>query len=295
MSINDFLKDWDDCIASWYKNNLKLTGRMEKFKNLSGLAMEYLPEPYYGDPENCSAVVININPGSSSPLEQVKKWENPQNPNNELIFDYANRYQLKYSDFQSAYSPFVAPSWVPGVTWWANNRNMYIERIVNLYRKEKNLKESNRKPFALELCPLHSATTNGLKYTKRDYFETYKKNVFIPAAQCLKSADIPFGLCFASSIGYVMKMGRKNDKMFDVLNEWDHKSGIPGWPTDSNGNPLAGRKYAFLKGVGAGVEGSYFLNTWNSKSRAIIKLTTKVNADYAAVDEFIVKEIAKII
>ena len=94
-----FFKEWDQCIDDWFQNPSNLTGRLKPFQNV-GCSLCYLPEPYYGDPECCSAVVININPGSSSPDEHVKEWPNQNNPSDFLIYDFAHKYSGNYLTFR---------------------------------------------------------------------------------------------------------------------------------------------------------------------------------------------------
>lgn len=306
-----FFKEWDQCIDDWFQNPSNLTGRLKSFQNV-GCSLCYLPEPYYGDPECCSAVVININPGSSSPDEHVKEWPNQNNPSDFLIYDFAHKYSGNYFNFQKDYSPFVAPPTVPGVEWWRNNRNDFIRRIINLYNHFKNRSfDSGKVPFAMELCPLHSRTTASINFSKKCFRSVYLKNVFFPASFAILNSSIPFGLGFSSTLCKIMQT--KEAGNFKIIYLW--KNGvdlnnrlIPNWPVDNVGYPKK-RTYALLKSTDLTYEGEnidnpsvknqecpvcYFLITWD-QSGSIIKIGDRMMKEYASVDEQVVKYISNLI
>ena len=307
--VQKWLNDWDDSIKYWDLHSTALSGLLSPFAGLvrsSKLTPDYLPEPYYGDPDNCSAVVLNINPGSSSPNEVTKLW-NYRSFVNTLMYEFSNTFSSKYSDFQKVYSPFAAPNWVPGVQWWKDNRNDFINKVVQLYNTYKgglpNKSHQSHNPFALELCPLHSSNVNGINFFLKGLRTNYMTNVISPAANIINNSDIPFGLGFASSICNLLQKPECGG--FQVIRTW--KNGldyspssstklIPKWPIDKNGG-LKKRTYqllcsnAFKESVGERV---YFLFTWD-QSGSIIKITTNMMNDYASVDDYIMHEIATII
>jgi hypothetical protein len=332
------IKDWDDCIADWYNNNMVIKGPMASFGSMEELlSFEYLPEPYYGDYRNCIIPVININPGSGSNNEDVKNWNYAHNPKGiwshcssphiscggpragQLINDFAYVYKCKYSDWQKDYSPFVAPPCVPGVNWWKNNRNEYINRVLELYdafkkgtevsalsEKDEDAKNTfvGLTPYALELCPLHSKSAPNFK---KSLINTFIDNTIAPACVSLKYSKIPFGLGFSAKVCNVLL----NSGHFVECKRWENGYEIAGtskreiisWP-QKGGKPI-NRTYVLLKGKsGEKVEFNgeeiefnnqcpYFLITWQSGS--FIKLTHQVMLDFEEVDEFIVNEIAKIV
>ena len=304
--VQNWLNDWDDSIKNWDLNPKSLSNLLAPFASLVGsskLSADYLPEPYYGDPDHCSAVVLNINPGSSSPNEATKLWRNRVSPSYKLIYDFANSLSSKYSVFQSIYSPFAAPNWVPGVQWWKDNRNDFIKKIVLSYNKYKG-RVSNPKhtPFAMELCPLHSNNVAGINFTQKDLRMAYMSNVITPAVDIIKTSDIPFGLGFASSICNLLQKPQCGG--FQVIRTW--KDGldntpsstptpIPNWPLDKKGMPKK-RTYQLIGSTAFNKCDNtvYFLFTWD-QSGSIIKITTNMMNDYAKVDDYIIQEIVKII
>ena len=304
--IQKWLNDWDDSIKCWDLHHTALSGLLSPFAGLvrsSKLTPDYLPEPYYGDPDNCSAVVLNINPGSSSSNEATKLWNNRSFANT-LMYEFSNTFSSKYSDFQKVYSPFAAPNWVPGVQWWKDNRNDYIKRVVQLYHTHKGtLGKTGTTPFAMELCPLHSNNVQGINFTLKGLRSIYMANVIAPAAIITKTSDIPFGLGFASSICNLLQKPECGG--FQVVRTW--KNGldlvpssspkpIPNWPVDKNGGPKK-RTYQLLRSAAfneCADDHVYFLFTWD-QSGSIIKITTNMMNDYTSVDDYIIRGITTII
>ena len=68
--MKEFIEYWDEVIRQWAKGDgsVKSVPESERvwFENTkTNLISEYMPEPYGGNPDKCSAVVINYNPGGS--------------------------------------------------------------------------------------------------------------------------------------------------------------------------------------------------------------------------------------
>lgn len=304
ISVQKWLNDWDDSIKYWDLHGTALSGLLSPFAGLvrsSKLSPDYLPEPYYGNPDNCSAVVLNINPGSSSSNEATKLWNNRSSQAHKLIFDFTNHYSSNYSTFQKDYSPFVAPNWVPGVQWWKDNRNDFINRVVQLYHKHKGTSfNPTNTPFAMELCPLHSSDVNGINFFLKGLRTNYMTNVISPAANIINNSNVPFGLGFASSICTLLQ--KPECGSFQIVRTWKNgfdyspsssKKLIPKWPIDKKGG-LKKRTYqllcssAFKESAGERV---YFLFTWD-QSGSIIKITSNMMNDFASVDDYLIHEIA---
>jgi len=302
--VQSMIQDWDKDIQNWINghpsNHPVISGRMKDFApfvsagNLSG---DYLPEPYYGDPDNCSTVVLNINPGSSCPNEDTKNITNRADPTNgTIIYDFENKFNRVYSAFQKVYSPFAAPNWVPGVNWWKDNRNDYINNIVRLYcnLKGKSLPDSMPTPFAFELCPLHSKDTTKLNFTKKVFLPVYRDNIFSPATDILARSVIPFGLGFSSTVNSVMtdkKLGAYEQVEIWSAGKDSKGKAVPNWPLNSKGMPKK-RTYVLLKGISPETSGSYFLNTWDNSGH-LIYITRNMMSEYKDVDGYIVKEIVQ--
>lgn len=318
------IAQWDDCIEQWYRNSMALTGPIAPFSSMKALSSEYLPEPYYGDYQNCLVPVININPGRCCANEDSKNWNYRKDPNGswdkcstpgkgQLLYDFEHNHNYKYSEWQKVYSPFVN-RFVPGSKdWWEPYRNEYINRVIEVYQAAKNstdVKPLPEKgpgnnvfhgitPFALELCPLHSKTTSGLNFDFKGLKHTYINNVIEPACESLKHSKIPFGLGFGRKVYDALCASGLFVECKKWQNGLDVKTSkeITGWP-QKNRRPI-NRTYALLKGnyedagIGLNDHHPYFLVTWHQGS--FIQITHTVMVNFDAVDEYIVRQIAQII
>lgn len=143
MTPSSFFSKWDEIISQWYSDKNALSKLMDDGKSLS---LDHVPEPYYGNMENkgdCSIVIINLNPGTGL-CEQC--WHNQNIPKmmvNEIKKD-------GYSSFAKSFPMLDEKGPEPSVNWW-RIRKAWIDRILTA----KGV-DINKKPFAIELVPLHS-------------------------------------------------------------------------------------------------------------------------------------------
>ena len=66
LSCSDFIEYWDIVIEQWLQNRSgchELEEQKQFALNLGIDEENRLPEPYWGDPDNCSFVIMNYNPG----------------------------------------------------------------------------------------------------------------------------------------------------------------------------------------------------------------------------------------
>ncbi len=140
FSSTDFENEWDSIIQEWMNNVKVLCPFTGKSKNLT---IDHLPEPYYGDMDNCSIVMINLNPGVG---QDYQHWSNQSKSGTTVNEVKINKYSVYAKPFPLIFGGTSTPS----SKWW-QSRNAWMNRILN------NMGiNTNKKPFAIELCPLHS-------------------------------------------------------------------------------------------------------------------------------------------
>ena len=171
-----FYNVWDEIIEKWMKTQTVLN----PFKGKS-LSIDYLPEPYYGDMNNCSIVMINLNPGVGMDYQD---WKNQNVPGTDV-----NRAKVnKYSGYAMSF-PLLLGS-TPSSKWW-QSRNAWMNRILG----NKGI-NTEKKPFAIELCPLHSAKfkENPIHYISD--LKSYNSNLDIIEVikYAITSSDAKIGL-----------------------------------------------------------------------------------------------------
>mgnify|MGYP006988905760 CR=1 FL=1 len=132
---------WDQIISDWLANQKSIFTLIGRWNRLSSA---HLPEPYYGDADNCSIVIINLNPGIGQPYQE---WGNQNIPGVCVNDAKVSRYSGYAKPF-----PLLSGSVTnPSAKWW-KSRKIWIDRIVNGLGID-----TVKNPFAIELCPMHSA------------------------------------------------------------------------------------------------------------------------------------------
>lgn len=142
MLHQDFYSIWDSTIRSWFNDKTVLLPLMDRKNTLS---LDHLPEPYYGDMDNNSIVIINLNPGTGL-SEQC--WDN-QDKANTFVNDV--KKLGSYRDYVKSFPLLLGNGPADSVNWW-ESRYKWIKRILD----QKGLSNTKKSPFAIELVPLHS-------------------------------------------------------------------------------------------------------------------------------------------
>ncbi len=261
MSIQKFITDNDAFLASYCKLGARSTNVYNVFNGAvpKGTLQfdDAFPEPYYGDPYDSLAVIININPGgavvSAPPLTG------------------------KYSSYAQGFPYLNGGGCIEGQKWWVSRRE-WMQRLVKIYN---GTTASSKMPFALEICPWHSARWKGMKLTAD--VQTYIRNrVLSPALEAIKHSQLGFGLCVSKTVyNFLRRCGAKV-----VVDEtvWT-PSTIASWPTNSNGAKVK-RRYSLLSYEWEGTV-AYFLCTWAQGGN------NAPGSVFEPVEEFIIKDIRK--
>lgn len=148
--IQQFKTKWDKFISDWLQSPNE-TFKMDIWSSYNGkenyeLLWEYLPQPYLGDPENCSVVTLNLNPGpvnlNPEPESNYRKYPNgkliEQLKQSENYFEYAKSFPQIHIDIASK-------------KFW-NKQFKWVDSILEI----NEIKNEDRLPFAMEICPWHS-------------------------------------------------------------------------------------------------------------------------------------------
>ena len=153
MDIQSFFEHCDDLLNRWSIEDRGLEtddaflAIQKEGKGL--LTKEYfgtMPEPFWGNPDCCSVVMINLNPAYKEGHESLFSRENTK-----------KRIPNGYSSFAKGFPILDENSYNPeGRVWW-EGRKKYLDRLVDAYPRKKHPDEK-RLPFAIEICPWQTAT-----------------------------------------------------------------------------------------------------------------------------------------
>lgn len=239
--LKSFYDYYDELVEKWLdntqrdnliRNDAYFAAESNKKRNeLVKLSSERLeiPEPYFGNPEKCSAVIINLNPGTSGDEARKGYYE-------ELASQLSSG--VKFSDFAKSFPCLEKEH--PGFCFWSQ-KNVWIQRLCGCGYE-------HLRPFAVELCPYHSKKWNGTFINKevRTHIQTW---VLEPAFAAVKKSQLPFALAIGKGCySELKKLG------FAELDRWD--STISDWPTSISDKPI-NRYFALL-----GKDGTKVLCTW---------------------------------
>ena len=247
--VADYIEYWDLKVNDWFQNTDKTDIYL---MNLSGFQMDGMPEPYLGNPKECSIAIFNFNPGRvSKDSEQTRMYKTYMNLVKDNGYSSIATYfpYLQTSDFlnEIGLSGFEK---YDGSKWW-QNRNSWIEHLICTTGKDN---EKGLKPFALELCPWHSLKWDSKRFISslaNPQFKDYiKKYVFSIYENAISNSLCGFGVCIGKSFSQILEP-------FDYLNEtckYDPRSSDDGIQL----HPTKERYYrVYRKGE------TIILNTWH--------------------------------
>lgn len=164
-----------------------------------------MPEPFLGDPDHCSIVMINLNPGYTIGDEIV------------LSSTYSSVVCYKgYSEYAKPFPHLDArPHHVAGAKWW-NQRKAYLDNLVTLYNGPLTASDKDRKPFAIELCPWHSHNWGEAKVRITGSIYNYVEQwTLAPALYAINHSLVDFAVVIgAAAIPVLEKNGFQLMKSF---------------------------------------------------------------------------------
>lgn len=207
-SCSNYIKYWDIVIKQWLQNRFAYNELKEQARFASDLGFDVdsisnrLPEPYWGDPDSCSFVIMNYNPGPCN--DSRHNYRFCADTCNCMIHEVKNK---KYSGFAKSF-PLLrdlnsTELWFEdsiGRVWWQKQNNKWIKGLLDKLYHER--KEFLKLPFAMELSAWHSSHWNGINEKN---FARHKKliedTIIVPFKDIIMESDFKLGLCFGKRIG----------------------------------------------------------------------------------------------
>ena len=197
-SSEEFIFYWDSLISSWAES-----GTLPETENVwrehfgNKLKAEIIPEPYWGNPNKNSVVILNYNPATDSTV----KIDDLGHYKNKGYQSISKIMSPKYSSYASKFpildkNPDCPFACAAGRTWWLK-RNEWFKRLIP---------ESNNKPFALELCAWHSPKWNYIGGGKvgEKVLEYISAHIIPVYKEAIKNSDLKIGLSIGKEIGDIL-------------------------------------------------------------------------------------------
>lgn len=212
---NRKIQEWHSSPQNCFKNDIYNT--IYKGVGSNELQSGFLPEPYLGKMDNCSAVIINKNPGSPMCLQKHKTGR----------FITEDNAHLDYFEFAQSF-PYLTKYKKDGGNWWQERIN-WIQRLGA---------QGELKPFALEVCPWHSKLFNksGLNLNDESYLKYLNEMVIEPAEYANKFSQLKIILSVG---GFFNDLYEKLEfiKVFEI-NEKTFKDYDLNWHLNKSNNPV---------------------------------------------------------
>ena len=212
---NQRFNDWKSNPDNYAKNNvyIQASGNEKSFfyKNNQH---EYMPEFFLGNPDLCSAVILNLNPGTA-----------------DQGFHYTDS---RFNNYDYSEKAKCFPLGTSGCKWWfgangTEGRNAWINNLI-----END--DLNLKPFALEICPLHSKSWGRLDYDNPKLKDEIAKYVFAPAFEAVSKSKALFAIAIGKDFVKILKhFGFKERLVWDQDPKKHPKNMV--WPENKKGKP----------------------------------------------------------
>lgn len=221
-NMRSFYKRCDDLIKDWLKNDFDKTSTYQNDPFLSeqkkpnrGLLkpeyIELMPEPFFGDPDNNLAVILNLNPGYGL--------------NDKKSIGRSNikvRLNQGYSAFAKINPYLTLNDFHPNAYKWWEKRYDWLKSLFG-YNKDDG------KPFTLEFCPWHSKNWSEAKINTINFIQKHPTyihdSILMPAIYALKHSVSPCIISIGKPyINLYCSLG------FKLRKEWGPNSNISNWP-----------------------------------------------------------------
>lgn len=208
MNLSQYINSWDKTIASLFVNPL-----ITNFPMNLGIKIQndFIPEPFMGDPNNCSLVIVNLNPGAGV-CHSCFKQQN-------IVGTLVNKVKsLGYSNAVKDF-PYLRDGETVGLTdwndspgrkWW-KSKERWIKHIIKMFEPSYNTQEpipQNLYPFAMEMFAWHTekwpTQLNKGMVSCGAHGPVVKSDVIEPLHEAIKKSKYKFAFCVGKPIGNII-------------------------------------------------------------------------------------------
>jgi hypothetical protein len=162
-TCQNFINYWDNEIRTWHSQGGKITSN-ESFWNgiVPNLQDKLMPEPYWGNPEECSVVMLNYNPGGSKGEPSPKDPCHFNQCNNPLtmagaMWQQYSKTALTFPWLDKQLTGFCAQSYHQATAKWMRKHTEWAYRVCNITTPI----DAQPRPFFFDLCAWHSYNWKG--------------------------------------------------------------------------------------------------------------------------------------
>jgi len=208
---NKYVNEWNKDPITFFKSEKNYWG---KFESLLRNA-DALPEPYYGNPWQYSAIILNLNPYGGVNYQLQKHLSGS------IFNDFTP--DTTYFSFVESF-PYLSKFKETNIGKWWQTRAKWITRLSS----------SSKNPFAIQICPWQSKFSDG--GVLKD-FSVYHidENVIKPSELIIKKADLKL----------ILSVGKEFESLFldlgfELLEQFSTDPILKNrnYPFGKNGSPI---------------------------------------------------------
>jgi hypothetical protein len=216
LKIDQFIQQHNEFIKDWYLNPSEVW-KVSHYNNLTSVRrnlepyIDYLPEPYIGDPFASDTVFLSYNPGP-------------------VIHRYQHRVEGDFVKRDKAHDSYS--SFAKDIIYFRDGNTFWKPRI-NMAAKLTGKDEKETRIFGIEICPWHSS---GFMLSNRDIEASaaYINDNVLTAAEAVSHH---------STNKAIISVGKNYYHLFNTLGlkkllEIDNNSSVESWPTKKNGEKV---------------------------------------------------------
>lgn len=205
-NLNQFIAYWDDVVRRWFNDYIEKEQQLffdlknRRKADVLKLSREHMPEPYNGNPNDCSIVIANYNPGGGADKNK-HTYRDGATVEKTLINEVKNSsYSEVALSFPIIDTPINEDDWwkdYAGSKWWCDKIDWLNKNIIPAFDNAECIKK--KKPFAIEFCGWHSVSWPGGACTKIYNNEALKSVIdkyFIDVlTDAIKQSELKLGIC----------------------------------------------------------------------------------------------------
>ena len=281
MTIEEYISYWDDVITAWFNDDIQDKMLQKEIQNVlwnpnlkKHIHYDHMPEPYWGNQEEASVVILNFNPGGGDDKSpQTYKRCLGCNKNGATLLNYVHehKYSSAAKDFPLLNNnpnldtrlKYIATNY-GGSKWW-EGKEKWLNHLAEISEKAGKL------PFAMELCGWHSKSWPSKALDNLNKKEGLGKHlwdtVILPMLDVIKKNDT-IAICIGESIGNLLTLFGFKNTTPDLCQfiELEYRSDKCDHININNGKKQAeasdtnnkkGRNYRLLRS-----NDCYVINTW---------------------------------
>ena len=241
-----FIDYWDQVVRQWLEKDAvheSFTGNAEEqhqiikaINNSVGKTRKYklntdhMPEPYWGNPKECSIVLLDYNPAGGS---QPSSHTSIKDKDGDISFvHYVNTHS--YSDFALQGPVFRDDNdfkkngfeWFThygGYGWWQEKRR-WLGHLLEANLNNKKEKLNDKLPFGMELCGWHSEKwSNNMSWIDNGCRDIVNQRAIKPFFESLKRSDAKMAVCIGAEFKYELLKKFFVDRIEDITKELSTK------------------------------------------------------------------------